>query len=143
MKPSVNSSLSFQVGGLVLVLASLMATGCRPSAPGKDEHTSNLAHIGQAYDEATARLGRPPQDMDDLKPYLERYGRPDRILRSPHDGLPYVILWGRKIGNPTFTSQPPTLLAYEQQGVGGTRYVLTAAGVMSMTDDEFERARPR
>jgi hypothetical protein len=105
----------------------------------KPEETENLSKIGAAYDQATERLGHPPKGPEQLQPFLKQYGDPETILRSPHDGLPYVILWGKNIRNTPIDTMPPPILAYEQQGVNGKRYVLTAMGIMPMTDEEFEK----
>src|SRR5262249_37545185 len=92
-----------------------------------------------AYHQATKQLGRPPQNAEKLKPFLKQYGDPETILHPPQDGLPYVILWGRNIRTTTIKTMPPPIIAYEQQGVGGTRYVLTVMGIMPMTDEEFQK----
>jgi hypothetical protein len=103
----------------------------------KQQEIQNLNQIGTAYDKATEKLGHPPQNLEQLKPFLKPYGDPETILRSPHDGLPYVILWGKNPRQAAFHTMPPPILAHEQQGVNGKRYVLTVMGVMPMTDEEF------
>ena len=35
---------------------------------------------------------------------------------------------------------PPPIIAYEQKGAKGMRYVLTVMGIMPMSDEEFEKA---
>jgi hypothetical protein len=127
------------------LLSAGIALACCSSPPGpvvKQEETENLTRIGEAYDRATRQLGHPPKTPEQLKPFLTQYGDPETILRSPHDQLPYVILWGKAIRNTNITTMPPPILAYEQQGVNGKRYVLTAMGVMAMTEEEFQKANP-
>jgi hypothetical protein len=104
----------------------------------KQEDTGNLSTIGLAYNRATDKLGRPPKDLEELKPHLKDLGDPDAVLRSPHDGLLYVILFGRDIRN--VHEMPPPIIAYEQQGASGMRYVLTTMGIRPMTDAEFQKA---
>jgi hypothetical protein len=126
---------------LIILLACIVLAGCSssPDPVVKQEEAENLTKIGVAYDRATKQLGHPPQNPDQLKPFLKEYGDPESILRSPQDRLPYVILWGRSIRTTAIETMPPPLIAYEQQGVSGKRYVLTAMGIMRMTDEEFQK----
>ena len=122
------------------VLVCLSLAGCsRTTLPAvKLQETGNLTTIGLAYNRATDKLGRPPKDLEELKPHLKDLGDPDAILRSPHDGLPYVILFGRDIRK--VNEMPPPIIAYEQQGANGMRYVLTTMGIRPMTDAQFQEA---
>jgi hypothetical protein len=124
---------------LLFLLACSAVAGCSssPSPVVRQEDVENLTKVGAAYAQATDKLGHPPQNPEQLKPFLKQYGDPETMLRSPHDGLPYVILWGRSIRNASFATMPPPIIAYEQQGVSGKRYVLTVMGIMPMTDEEF------
>src|SRR5579864_5125271 len=123
---------------LFLFLCVALAGCTRTTLPAvKQQDTSNLTTISLAYNRATDKLGRPPKDLDELKPFLKELGDPDAILRSPHDGLPYVILFGRNIRK--VDVMPPPIIVYEQQGANGMRYVLTAMGVQPMSDEEFQK----
>lgn len=125
---------------VALVFACAALSGCsRTGAPAVNQQdTGNLTTIGLAYNRATDKLGRPPKDLEELKPFLQELGDPNSILRSPHDGLPYVILFGRNIRK--LDTMPPPIIAYEQQGVSGKRYVLTTMGIQPMSDEEFQKA---
>jgi hypothetical protein len=124
---------------LFFLLCAALAGCARATLPVvKQQDTSNLTTISLAYNRATDKLGRPPKDLDELKPHLKELGDPDAILRSPHDGQPYVILFGRNIRK--VDVMPPPIIAYEQQGANGSRYVLTAMGVQPMSDEEFKKA---
>jgi hypothetical protein len=125
--------------GAGVLLAVLALAGCHRTAgppPVKQQDTENLSTISLAYNRATDKLGRAPKDLDELKPFFKDLGDPDTILRSPHDGQPYVILFGRSIRK----FDPPPIIAYEEQGKDGMRYVLTAMGVQPMRDEEFAKA---
>jgi hypothetical protein len=100
----------------------------------KPEFRTNLESIGQAYRKASTQLKHPPKNAEELKPFLKEFGDPDSILVSPHDGQPYVILWGRDISNRSLQ-----IIAHERQGVNGTRFVLTAFGAAPMSDEEFQK----
>lgn len=128
----------------LFLLGCLALAGCSRSSPGrvvKEEEIQNLGKIQAAYDRATEKLGHPPQNTEQLIPFLKEYGDPQTILRSPHDGLPYVILWGKNLRKAAFATMPPPIIAYEQQGVNGKRYVLTVMGIMPMTDSEFGKLK--
>jgi hypothetical protein len=130
--------LPFRAGFLLLTV-----TGCAPSVPQpalNPAHTENLTKIERAFDQAFEKLGRAPENADQLKPFLQEYGEPEEILRSPHDGQPYEIIWGVNFRKVRF-SMPPPIVAYEKQGVNGKRYVLTVMGVVAMTDKEFAKAK--
>jgi hypothetical protein len=121
------------------------SAGCSSSTsrpPVKLEETANLSQIARAYDLATERLGHPPADANQLKPFLAEVsgGDPDTVLVSPHDGQPYVIIWGVQFRKAPIQVMPPPILAYEQKGVAGKRYVLTTMGVLPMTDSDFAKA---
>ena len=128
---------------LAALAGCLALTGCpRPTSPGNPDESANLARIQVAYSQATRELKRPPANLAELRPRLQQFGDPDAILRSPRDGQPYGIVW--KVDLRNVRPEAPPVLAYEQQGAGGKRYVLTALGILPMTDEEFARqALPR
>jgi hypothetical protein len=122
---------------VVLVLAGLGLSGCspKPVIVGSSKEFQNLIFIAQAYiDAADGKLGRPPNNVDELKPFLEGMGDPNEILVSPNDGLPYVIVWGVKPGR--------SPIAYEQQGKDGQRIVV-GSNLMPwrVTEEGFSRLR--
>ncbi len=126
------------------ILACLAAAGCGSSGDVSVHQVTgsyqNLMAIGRAYFQATNRLDRPPLRTDDLMPELKKQGDPAILLRSPDDGQDYKILWGvdgRKIRGPA--SDYP-VIAYEQQGKDGKRYVLQFRQVAHLTDEEFKKA---
>ncbi len=127
---------------VVWAAVSFLATGCssKPAlqAVGMSE-TENLSKIERAFDSAREKLGRPPANLEQLKPFLKEFGDADQILRSPRDGEPYVIIYGIDIRRPF--EMPPPIWAHEKNGVDGKRYVLTVMGPVSMTDEEFSKAK--
>jgi hypothetical protein len=98
------------------------------------EGSERLRNIGLAIDEATTRLGRPPANEEELRPYLAEQGSPDRLLVSPIDNEPYVVLWGIDIR----TGELGTVLAYDRKAQNGLHHVLTAAGVVRLTEAELQ-----
>lgn len=126
-----------------LLLVSPFAGGCgggKPAAKDAPAAYENLRKISSAYLQATNGLNRPPRSLDEIMTFLGKDGNPEEILRSPEDGEPYVILWGVDYR----TVQPGPggfpVLAYEQRGKGGKRYVLQVRNVSQLSDEEFKRA---
>jgi hypothetical protein len=107
----------------------------------KASDTENLTRILAAYDQATRQLGRPPANLEEFRPFLTPYGNADEILRSPHDGQPYGVVWGVDVRKSSLHTMPPPTLAYERHGVNGKRYVLTVMGVVPMTEEEFAQLK--
>src|SRR5262249_48330528 len=100
---------------------------------------ANLSTIGRAYYAATEKMGHPPANEEQLRPFLRALGDPAEILRSPRDGEPYVIVYGFDTRKPF--DMPPPIWGYERQGADGQRYVITVMGVNLMTDEEFATAK--
>lgn len=128
--------------GACCVLATFILVGCGKEPPiVQQSETENLSRVLQAYAEAAGTLGRPPRNMGELRPYLEKQGDPEKFLSSPRDGKPYEIRWGVSMRGFSPDVKLPAILAYEQDGLHGERVVLTVSGAMLMTDAVFERAK--
>jgi hypothetical protein len=126
----------------VLVVSSLLGlSGCGAAKPPPDKTPDHLRKILQAFDLANYEKRRGPRDADELKSYLKQVGGvedPDQLLRSPNDGQPYEIVWGVNLMEETDIS---AIVAYEKQGVGGKRQVITVARIVKeMSDAEFSEA---
>ncbi len=129
---------------VALVLACL--AGCSSSSNDTPEPVTatqeNLTKIGRAYVKYTKEKGRPPKNVDELKPLLAKSGDPDTILVSDRDHLPLVICWGADTrGSHTWAKSVP-VLAYEKEGQGGSRYVLLfqECFVQLMSEKQFREA---
>ena len=126
---------------LILLVLVAALPGCAKREPPVDEGELNLRRIMQAYHFSMEPHGRPPRKVEDIKRQFKEIGEtrdPDVILRSPRDGEPYVILFG----HPFEALDRNTILAYEQKGKDGKRYVLTLSrDVKILSDEEFASAR--
>jgi hypothetical protein len=128
------------VGGLLAALVSLGLGGCGPPAP-NPLHVSayhNLSTINGAYLKAIKKLGHPPKKREDLVPFLEEFGDPDEILKSPSDGQPYVIVWGLDVMR-LQERGVPTVVAFEKNGKDGKRYYCNGLVVLQVNDEEFRK----
>src|SRR4051812_1077733 len=129
--PAEPSTAKLWIVRVIVPLAVILSAGLLvtrrgsppPQNPGPDS-PQRLHRIGLAINDATASLGRPPANADELRPFLDQ-SEPDVLLRSPDDGQPYVIFWGVDVR----AVDPEAVLAYERLGSGGMRYVLTATTV--------------
>ena len=134
--------------GGVCCLAVLIV-GCSGGEVGKplapDELTPEveaILHVGQAYRDAYTARKKPPASSKDLRPYLAKFGDPDKVLVSPNDGQPYEITWGVVPGRPPRSMKVSPFLVCEKSGKGGKRYVLDFTfRVRCLAEDEFEKLR--
>jgi hypothetical protein len=106
----------------------------------RDPSVSNLKAISQAYIDATMKLDRPPRNLEELAQYLKKFGEPAEIVRSPHDGQDYTILFGVDYRSARDQGNAFVVLAYEKEGTGGLRYVSGFRKIKRMTADEFRGA---
>lgn len=125
---------------LSLLLTGPAIAGCaaKPVSIDPPKGIQNLSRIATAYIDAEGRLGRPPKDVEELKPLLKDLGNPDEMLSSPNDGLPYTILWNVSVKN----SRRNPILAYEQKGKDGKRLIVDARSMpWPVSDEQFERIK--
>jgi hypothetical protein len=136
------------VGALCLALNCLALTGCDEGEPSATE--TQLHHLATVYLNYVAATGTPPaaeqmlvKQMANLAPFvaaenpLPGDGK-SLPFRSQRDGAPFVVRYGQGIS--LAEGQAAPVIAYEQQGADGTRYVAYANGkVECLSDDEARR----
>lgn len=86
--------------------------------------------------EATNKLGKPPANLEQLRPHLQKHGDVNALTQ------PYVILWG--VDHRTYEplgELPPPVIAYERESRGGKRWVFAADGVYEMDANALANAR--
>src|SRR5262245_13667664 len=126
-----------------MILSALIGCSSKPVQPVEDPGLIRLRTVGLAYRIFFFHYSRPPRSEHDLRRTFTELGVQgaerdvDEQLRSPRDGQPYVVIYGV----PLDSDLRATILAYEKDGSGGTRYVFTQSGDMKqLTDAEFARA---
>lgn len=120
------------------------ALGCGSNARKVSQETSNLKPLMVFYGQFAAQhRGQPPANEEEFKTYvksqapsaLESLGvkDPESLFVSSRDNKPYIIIYGPASGPPGPGGQP--VIAYEQQGVGGNRYVASTLGAVEEVDE--------
>ncbi len=143
---SVRDSLSFYrtyvVTALLLFVAVDFGCGERSSAP--KLHESNLRMVAVLYSQfVSAHGGEIPRDADNFGTFvqslgpgvLERAGLTglDELLLSRRDGMPLAIHYK------SVDWKLSHVIAYEQEGAGGTRCIASDLGAVSeITDEQFQ-----
>lgn len=131
---------------LVLGMCAL-ALGCgrsRRQAAAREE--SRLKPLALLYGQFTGRnRGNPPASEAQFKEFIRSRGPEqlasfgvddvDELFVSERDGKPYVVLYGEAAqGNPPGPAGAP-VIAYEQEGVGGKRFVASSMGAVEEVDE--------
>jgi hypothetical protein len=127
---------------LLLFVAVAFGCGDRNSTP--KLHESNLRMVAVLYSQfVSGHGGEIPRDADDFRSFiqslgpgvLERAGLAglDELLLSHRDGKPFVIQYK------DIDWKLRHVIAYEQEGAGGTRCVASDLGAVSeITDEQFQ-----
>jgi hypothetical protein len=133
---------------ILLLAACLVLAGCSsqltPITVEKplDPTHARLLKIGAAYRQFTTSHKEPPKSWADLKPILAKTDNADAPWTSERDGQPLVVCWGANPSKWREWGKTTPVVAYEKQGAGGSRYVLTAVqgSVMELSDEDFRAA---
>jgi len=123
------------------LLGIISVSGCSGNAEAVKEQGAvgeNLTTVANAYRAATDKNNRPPTSPEELKPFLPPGVDQATLFQSVRDGQPFVILWGTDPRQGMDVK--PLVYGYEKEGQGGERFVMTAMGVMQMTDEDFAQA---
>jgi hypothetical protein len=129
-------------GWLAVLACFLVIVGCSEAEKFEEEPIkANLRQINKAYWTHLGYHDVPPkpenlrQDVEGL--HALDMGRPaDEALVSPRDNQPIVIIYAADKKTPG-----QAILAYEQQGAEGTRWVVTMnQQIKRLTNEEFAKA---
>lgn len=138
----MHSSIAFRATIVILVAGLLASCGGESEVDinKRDQASANLETIWSAYRQATEQGSAPPMGPDDLAEYLPNDVDQSKVFRSNRDGKSFVIIWGTDFRKAPTSGTRPLVIGYEKDGASGNRLVMTAMGVMTMSDDEFDKA---
>jgi hypothetical protein len=128
---------------LFAATASLLAAGCGSNAQKVEQETSNLKPLMILYGRYMGQhRGQPPPNEAAFKEFIKTVGTAelpggakdvDSLFVSTRDKQPYAIIYGPPKGPPGPGGQP--VVAYEQTGVRGHRFVASLLGAIEEVDD--------
>lgn len=140
-------SLPARPKGFFLLVAAgavlLAAVGCSdkveiPKIPAEEQ---NILFILRGYCKFNGSYQRTPKTLDELKPMLKEFGDPEKIILSPRDGQPYVLVGGIDISRMSSGGEMP-VIAYESKGADGKRQVVDLRGkIRLLTPAEFDQLK--
>jgi hypothetical protein len=131
------------VGVLIVVGLLTIASGCQSQKEAAQE-ASTLKPLALLYGQFIGQhRGQPPKTEAEFKAFVDKQGKPmldtfhvdnaESLFVSPRDKKPYVVRYGSVTGPPGPAGQP--VIAYEQEGVGGKRYVASNLGAVDEVDE--------
>jgi hypothetical protein len=128
----------FVSSGLVFGLLA----GCSQDAPPPTVQQIHLKDLAVAYGRFIAsHRGQSPKDEKEFKAFVQTMlpylpSKPtdvDSLFVSPRDNQPYVVRYGASSAV-SGSGQAP-VVAYEQQGVDGNRFIATILGAVEEVDE--------
>jgi hypothetical protein len=130
--------LIFAVGAVLLAFSGC---GGEPEIPKIPEEQQNILFLLRAYCKFNGEKQRTPATLDELKPLLKDFGDPEKIILSPRDGQPYVLVGGLDISRAPSGGALP-VVAYERKGVDGNRQTVDLRGTIRiLTPEEFKKLK--
>jgi len=135
-----------------ILTTCVLLAGCGSQRRSEQREQSNLKPLVSLYVQCMGR-GDPPANEEQFKKFiaslpesrLADLGVKDResLFVSPRDHKPYGIVYGpaAKSGPPGPGGQP--VIVYEQEGVGGKRWVASALGAIDeVNESQFHQLVP-
>jgi hypothetical protein len=131
-----------------LALGCLLAAGCGSRPPALNPEQAHLVNLSLACGLYMSKhQGAMPPNEASFKKFLETVPAKERAARgvtgdvksmfvSPRDNKPYVVRYGLKTSGVPMPGKEE-VIAYEQTGSGGQRYVAFESG----RTDEVDEAR--
>lgn len=135
---------------LLLAWASLVGCGGSVSPTGGDadfQTRRSMSQLASYYGDYMSAYGAPPKDEAAFRAFLQErskqiermdIGGVDGLLKSPRDGQPLVVIYGKPRIPAKSRSTP--WVAYEQVGVDGKRMASKVrGGVDELTAEQIAR----
>jgi hypothetical protein len=126
-----------------MAVLACLATGCSSRAKETAREQSHLRRLALVYGRFLSQhRGQPPANEAEFKKFaqsipaanLAAFGisDPNGIFVSNRDKKPYIVIYGKPKGPPGPGGSP--VIAYEQEGKGGKRFVASAVGAVEEVD---------
>lgn len=129
-------------GWRILAAAVAVCAGCSGSAESTAREESSLKPLALLVGQYTGQhQGRAPANEAEFKKFVETKGEflrgfntdSEKVFVSQRDNKPYVVVYGKPRGPAEVAGAP--VIAYEQEGVGGKRYVASSLGAVEEVDN--------
>jgi hypothetical protein len=130
---------------VLAMLVALLVSGCggTRTASQKTEQ-STLKPLAVFYGRyISSHMGQPPPNEEEFKKFVSslpaedlkgfNLTSADQVFVSDRDKQPYKVIYGVPSGPPGPAGAP--VIAYEQQGVGGKRFVASNLGAVEEVDE--------
>ncbi len=130
-------------GACAAALCGLMFVGCGESEPvavAIPQTYNNMKTLGAAYIQATQKNNRPPQKLEDLRPFVHPSINLEQIAHSENDNQDFVIVWGVDFRTAGQQGGMPIVI-YERTGLNGERYVCQFNDVQIFNEEQFKAAK--
>jgi hypothetical protein len=129
--------------GLLIAALCALALGCGTRTASQPQQESRLKALAVLYGQFMPQhRGQPPANEAEFKKFIESQAKtlsnnfgindPASVLVSERDGKPYGIVYGKPTGPAELAGAP--VIAYEQEGVGGKRFVANSLGAVEEVD---------
>ncbi len=134
---------------LTFCLTGLLGCGSKP--PPQPKVAAHLQTLAVLYGQYRGEKGQSPPDLATFKKFIESLpadrlmgNTPDELFMSPRDKQPYVVIYNVKPTGMPGGPDPVPLIAYEQTGVGGKRYIADVmVGVQEVDEGAFQTLLPK
>ncbi len=139
------------VPALSLAFCLSSVPGCGSKPPPQPKVAAHLQTLAVLYGSYRGGKGQSPPDLAAFKKYIESLptdrlmgNTAEELFISPRDKQPYVVIYNVKPTGMPGGTDPVPLVAYEQTGVDGKRYIADVmVGVKEVDESPFQTLLPK
>ena len=137
--------------GIIALVAQSFLVGCQKAPTFSETESSNLKPLAVMYGRFIgANRGRGPKDEKELKEFIKARSQEelsnlgisdiDSLFVSSRDKKPYKLKFESK---PSVPGQSSNIFAWEQDGIGGKRFVAGTLGeILEVDQAKFQQLVP-
>lgn len=130
-----------------MALACLLCMGCggcggtaEPTPVPLAKTYNDMKTLGVAYWQYNQKNKRPPQKLDDLKPFVDASINLEEMAKSS-DRLDFVIVWGVDPQKYLNTPGGMPIIIYEAKSHDGLRFVCKFNDVEPLSEEDFKKSK--